>query len=93
MGGHESALNLLDLHLRWYDFWLKEDANGIDREPPVTIFVMGANRWRKENEWPLARTRNSKYYLGSAGKANSLYGDGVLSASAASGESKTDAFI
>jgi putative CocE/NonD family hydrolase len=79
--GHAGAVNLLDLHLRWYDFWLKEQQNGIDREAPVRIFVMGANQWRQEKEWPLARTRYMKYFLASGGKANSLYGDGALSAS------------
>jgi putative CocE/NonD family hydrolase len=28
---------------------------------------MGANRWRDENEWPLARTRYTAVYLGSGG--------------------------
>ncbi|HET8549586.1 MAG TPA: CocE/NonD family hydrolase, partial [Bryobacteraceae bacterium] len=32
---------------------------------PVRIFVMGANRWRDENEWPLARTRYTAFYLAS----------------------------
>ncbi|MHA1604925.1 MAG: CocE/NonD family hydrolase [Candidatus Freyarchaeota archaeon] len=49
--------------LRWYDYWLKGINNGIMREPPVKIFVMGINQWRMENEWPLARTRWTKYYL------------------------------
>lgn len=31
--------------------------------PPVQIFVMGANCWRAENEWPLARTDWQKWYL------------------------------
>jgi putative CocE/NonD family hydrolase len=40
---------------------------------------MGANVWREEQEWPLARTQYTRYYLHSRGKANSLHGDGVLS--------------
>jgi hypothetical protein len=40
---------------------------------------MGDNRWRDEYEWPLKRTRYIPYYLHSAGKANSRYGDGELS--------------
>ena len=39
---------------------------------------MGANRWRDETEWPLARTRYVRYYLTSGGKANSSRGDGRL---------------
>src|SRR5262249_8707380 len=48
-------------------------------EPPVRIYVMGADQWRDENEWPLARTQYTKYYLHSAGRANSLNGDGTIS--------------
>jgi uncharacterized protein len=49
------------------------------KEPPVRIFVMGENVWRNENEWPIARTRWTKYYLHSNGHANTLSGDGALS--------------
>ncbi len=48
-------------------------------EPPVSIFVMGENRWRQEQEWPLARTHYTRYYLHSDGSANSSQGDGTLS--------------
>jgi len=44
----------------------------------VRIFVMGINQWRDEEEWPLARARPVKFYLGGNGHANSLYGDGAL---------------
>jgi putative CocE/NonD family hydrolase len=40
---------------------------------------MGENRWRDEQEWPLARTEFTSYYLHSGGKANSRFGDGSLS--------------
>ena len=33
------------------------------REHPVRIFVMGINRWRDEDEWPLARAHKEKFYL------------------------------
>ena len=46
--------------------------------PRVRIFVMGRNEWRDENEWPLARTKFTDYFLHSGGSANSRYGDGVL---------------
>ena len=48
-------------------------------EAPVRIFVMGENRWRDEQEWPLARTEYTPWYLHSGGSANSLNGDGALS--------------
>ncbi len=49
--------------VRWYDYWLKGIDTGIVDEPPIKIFVMGVNKWRFENEWPLARTQWTKYYL------------------------------
>ena len=52
--------------LRWYDRWLKEIDNGIDREPPVQVYVFNEG-WRAENEWPLANETRQKYYLGSDG--------------------------
>ena len=67
-------------HLRWYDQRLRGVDTGIDDEPPVRIFVMGDNVWRSEREWPLARTSYTKYYLGNTTVANSLLGDGSLTA-------------
>ncbi len=68
--------------LRWYDYLLKGVKNGLEREKPVRIFVMGANVWRDEDDWPLARAVSTKYYLHSGGHANSLEGDGILSTTA-----------
>ncbi|MCJ7596470.1 MAG: CocE/NonD family hydrolase, partial [Desulfobacterales bacterium] len=49
--------------LRWYDHWLKGVDTGIMDEPPIKIFVHGANRYRFENEWPLERTEWTRFYL------------------------------
>lgn len=67
------------VHLRWYDHWLKGIDNGVTEEAPIKVFVMGANVWRDEYEWPLARAVETRYYLHSAGHANTLNGDGALS--------------
>ena len=40
---------------------------------------MGANQWREEDDWPLARAQSTKYFLHSGKSANSLRGDGSLS--------------
>jgi putative CocE/NonD family hydrolase len=68
--------------LRWYDRWLKDEDNGFDAQGPIRLFVMGKDQWRSEQEWPLARTRYTSYYLHSAGAANSAAGDGALGLSA-----------
>ena len=49
--------------LRWYDYWLKGIDTGIMDEPPVKVWVMGANEWRYANDWPLPETRWTKFYL------------------------------
>jgi len=70
---------LTDLHLRWFDHWLKGIENGVEQEKPVRIFVMGTNVWREEEDWPLPDTQCRPYYLHSGGHANTATGDGVLS--------------
>ncbi len=77
--GEHSHLDINELALRWFDCLLKDMDTGILDEPPVTIFVMGINEWRQENEWPLARTQFTDYYLHSSGSANSDSDDGKLS--------------
>src|SRR5450759_567011 len=73
----DAALDLQAFHLRWFDHWLKGVDNGVDREPPVRIYVMGGGdahktpegrlfvggHWRDEREWPLARALATPYYL------------------------------
>jgi putative CocE/NonD family hydrolase len=68
--------------LRWFDRLLKE--NTTERTlPDVNIFVMGENKWRRENEWPLKRTVYTPYYL---------HGDGALSATLPKKE-KPDSYV
>jgi putative CocE/NonD family hydrolase len=74
-----AAIDLEGLMSRWFDRWRKGIDAGMLREPPVKLFVMGENVWRDEAEWPLAQARYTRYYFHSAGKANTLHGDGVLS--------------
>jgi len=91
-GGSVGYSELDRLQLHWYDYWLKDMPNGIDKESPIKIYVMGAEVWRTENEWPLARSKYEKYYLQSGGRANSLKGDGMLNAVAPPDDSTPDQF-
>jgi putative CocE/NonD family hydrolase len=77
--GPQAGIELVELQWRWFDHWLKGIDTGLLDEPPVRIFVMGDNVWRDEQEWPLARTRWTPYYLHSSGSANTRAGDGTLS--------------
>ncbi len=53
--------------LRFFDHWLKGSDTGVMREPPVKLLIRkgghGNYEWREEKEWPLARTRWTKFYL------------------------------
>ena len=55
------------------------------------IFVMGENVWHDENEWPIARTQWTKYFLHSSGQANTLSGNGTLSSAEPASE-PTDSY-
>ena len=65
--------------LSWFDRHLgNQNTVKSSAESPLRIFVMGQNIWRDEQEWPLARTVYTPYYLRGKGKANSAAGDGKL---------------
>jgi len=49
--------------LRFYDRYLKGIHNGIDKEPPVYIYVQNGDGWRAEREWPLERRKITDFYL------------------------------
>lgn len=79
--GPSAAVDMNAFRERWFDRWLLGRQNGVDREPPVRLFVMGGGDahktpegrlfvggvWRDEREWPLARTVYTPYYLHSDG--------------------------
>ena len=68
--GKDAQVSLRPEILKWFDRWVK----GKDipaPEHPVRLFVMGINKWRDEDEWPLARARNEKFYLGPGGELGS----------------------
>jgi putative CocE/NonD family hydrolase len=76
--GPEAELDAADLEIRWFDHWLKGVPNGVDTGAPVRLFIMGANRWRDEREWPLRRARPMELFLDGSGRANGPSGDGRL---------------
>ncbi len=54
------------LQKRFFDFFLKGEANGWDKQPKVVLQVRHPGEKfveRAENEWPLARTRWTHFYL------------------------------
>ncbi len=80
----DAAIDLLAYRLRWYDHWLKQQPNGVDKESPVRIYVMGTGDdrktpngrlrhggfWREEQEWPLKRATEQTFYFRTGGSLN-----------------------
>jgi hypothetical protein len=77
--------------LRWFDVQLKGEA-GKSALPRVSIFVMGENKWRSEEEWPLTQAVATSYYLHSNGNAATDKSSGSLSATVPAKE-KSDSFV
>jgi putative CocE/NonD family hydrolase len=77
--GEQAVIELDEYVIRFFDRWLKGIENGIEREDPVYVYVINANEWRAESDWPLPGTEYVPFYFHSEGHANSLLGDGVLS--------------
>lgn len=85
--GQTAALpSFKEVHLCWFDRWIKGDENGLDDDAPIRIFVMGGGEghktgsgrlmhggaWRDEHEWPLARTQFTEFFLHEDGGLNTV---------------------
>jgi uncharacterized protein len=77
--GASAGLDYDDLLLRFFDRHLRGRDRGMDALSPVQIFVMGENRWRDEQEWPLARAQPTSLYLHGGGGAAAAGRTGTLS--------------
>jgi putative CocE/NonD family hydrolase len=78
----EAALAFNDWRLRWFERWVKGEENGVEKEAPVKLFIMGGGdgrkskdgrlrhggRWRDEQSFPLERTQFTPYYFHPDGK-------------------------
>ena len=62
------------MQLRFFDYFLHGKKNGWDKQPPVQLQVRHVDRFveRAEKEWPLKRTKWTRFYLDPA--------DGALTA-------------
>ena len=97
--GKDSAFDEDETVIRWYDYLFKDARNEFSTGKRVSMFVLGANKVRQEEEWPLARAKNTRYFLHSTGAANGhaaggsqQVGSGSLSVMAPAAE-KPDQYI
>jgi putative CocE/NonD family hydrolase len=74
--------------LRFFDYWLKGETNGVMDEAPVKLLIRKGGKdnyqWRSEQAWPLARTRWTRFYLnpGRVAVRNREAAEGTLEAEA-----------
>src|SRR2546430_16763996 len=68
-----------DVLIDWYDYLFKGVQNEFATDRPARVFVMGANAYHQESDWPPPEAQSTRYFLHSGGSANSLRGDGGLS--------------
>jgi hypothetical protein len=79
LGVGDARLSYDNVMYAWFDHFLKEAQNDVLQQlPKVLYYVVGANRWESSETWPPAGARPETFYLRSDGRANTLYGDGVL---------------
>ena len=78
----------------FFDRWLKGDTAAFPANtPPVRYYSMGANTWKQSAQWPPEDASPMRLYLRSGGRANSLSGDGKLSAAAPSAGEQPDRYV
>lgn len=65
-------------YLQWFDHWLRERGDALASLPGYLFYVIGEGRWLTSESWPPERARLQRWYLGSAGHAQSAAGDGAL---------------
>ncbi|MFI5387409.1 MAG: CocE/NonD family hydrolase, partial [Fimbriimonadales bacterium] len=63
----DGYVDMRTITLRWFDRWLKDMPNGIDREPSVDEFILGENRWVHGDAWPPKEMRPQRWFLQPAG--------------------------
>jgi putative CocE/NonD family hydrolase len=77
--------------LPFYDQHLKGVDNGFMDGAPVRLFIRGADVWRQEPQWPLARASYVRYFLrrGPSGSVTSLNDGGLSTEPPAADEAAT----
>jgi len=78
----DARLDYQEIIYGFFERFLKgEKSARLDSLPKVTYFTMGTNKWQTSDTWPPAGAEPATMFLSSAGRANSLAGDGALKTS------------
>ncbi|HWA67732.1 MAG TPA: CocE/NonD family hydrolase [Mycobacteriales bacterium] len=80
--GPDAVHDVLDIHRRWFDRWLKQTD---DTTAPVRLYLTGRYQWVETVSFPPPGTAPLVWHLDSGGRANSLMGDGTMGPAPACG--------
>jgi len=77
----DARLNYQEIVDSFFDRFVKGVASPvIDTLAKVTYFTMGLNKWQTSDVWPPRGAQPMTFYLSSDGRANTMNGDGALTA-------------
>jgi uncharacterized protein len=62
------GLHLNALQLRWFDYWLNDDAEAQISGSPLTFQAIGSERWFHAREYPLPEATPTRFYLSDSGR-------------------------
>jgi uncharacterized protein len=89
----DARLDYPALTYGWFDHFLKgEDNHVLEKMPRVRYFTMGTNKWQTSDTWPPQGAQPMTLFLSSGGQANTMYGDGALTAASPTAD-KPDRFL
>jgi uncharacterized protein len=74
----DARFDYASLIVNWFNHWMRDEHNATESLPRVQYYSLSSDRWRTASTWPVPGTSNLELFLGSAGSANSLFGDGRL---------------
>lgn len=80
--GPSAAFHESEVTLAWYEALFLGKSNQFSGKDPVRYFLLGADEWRDSPSWPPPGFHTEKFFLESGGSANSLSGNGSLTAAA-----------
>lgn len=72
----DAAFDILSFAVNWFDHWLQNSSNDVEKEPAVQYYLMGDPNqpedggccWLKADTWPPPAAQPIKYYLAASGR-------------------------
>jgi putative CocE/NonD family hydrolase len=89
----DARLDYQEITYGFFDRFVKGETSArLAKLPKVSYYTMGLNRWQTADTWPPRGTATQTFYLASAGKANTINGDGALTAAPPDAD-RPDSFV